>query len=223
MVELNQDVHKLIGSQTAITALANKDQARVLIISDSHGSYSSLGHIVRTFGKECDALIFCGDGVGDIATLISNGKIDYEVAASIPPVIAVVQGNNDSASYAVSSGERITAPQRQILNVCGKNILIVHGHRQGVDFGYESLAFEAQMTECSIIVHGHTHIAYDGYFGENNEYRIINPGSCSRPRGGTPPGFAIMTVSKRYEDTAFLKIEHTSAGASYKIFTPLGY
>lgn len=222
MVEINQEIHKLIGSQNAIDALAKKDSARVLVISDSHGSYSALGHIVRTYGKECDALIFCGDGVGDIATLLSNAKVDNEVAASVPPVIAVVQGNNDAGSYAVSSGERIVAPQRQILTVCGKKILIVHGHRQGVDFGYESIAFEAQMTECSIIVHGHTHIAHDGFFGDNNEYRIINPGSCSRPRGGTPPGFAILTISRTFIDSAFVKIEHSSAGASYKIFIPMG-
>lgn len=223
MVEIKQDVHKLIGSEEAINALSKKDNARVLVISDSHNSYSTLGHIVRTFGKDCDALIFCGDGVADIATLLSNAKFDNEVAASVPSVIAVVQGNNDAGSYAVSSGERISAPQRQILNVCGKNVLIVHGHRQGVDFGLESLAFEAQMTECSIIVHGHTHIAHEVFFGENNDYKIINPGSCSRPRGGTPPGFAIMTFARNYEDTAFIKIEYSSAGAGYKTYIPMSY
>lgn len=221
MVDIIQVVHNLIGSKEDIESLANKENARILVISDSHGSYSTLGHIVRTFGKECDGLIFCGDGVIDIAALFGNARIDNEVAASIPPVIAVVQGNNDAGSYAVSAGEKIVAPQRQILKVCGKNILIVHGHRQGVDFGFESIAFEAQMTECSIIVHGHTHIAHESYYGKDNEYKIINPGSCSRPRGGTPPGFAILTFTKKYEDTAFIKIENSRSGAEYKVFTPL--
>ena len=222
MVEFTQENHNLLGSKEAVEALEKKENARVLAVSDSHGSLSVLHNIVMSFGSDCDALIFCGDGLGDLVSLLNNARNDSELAKCIPPVIAFVQGNNDAGHYSIFSGFAITAPQRQNLIVGGKNILITHGHRQGVEFGYEALAFEAQITESKYIVHGHTHIGGEGYFGQENEYKIINPGSCSRPRGGTPTGFAILTFGRNFEDTAFVKIERGIQGLSLSTFMPMG-
>ena len=70
MVEISQHAQNIIGSKKAIDALAIKDHARLLVISDSHGRSAVMESIVRGFGSKCDALIFCGDGVCDIAQLL---------------------------------------------------------------------------------------------------------------------------------------------------------
>ena len=70
MIEISQHKQNIIGASSAIAALENKDHARLLVLSDSHGRYGIVESIVRRFGSECDAIIFCGDGVSDIATLL---------------------------------------------------------------------------------------------------------------------------------------------------------
>ena len=76
MIEISQHAQNIIGSREAIAALENKDHARLLVLSDSHGRYGILESIIRRFGGECDALIFCGDGVSDIAQLLYMTKND---------------------------------------------------------------------------------------------------------------------------------------------------
>ena len=203
MIEISQHKQNIIGARDAIAALETKEHARLLVISDSHGRYGVFESIVRGYGAECDALIFCGDGVCDIATLLYKQKSDKKLAGCVPPVIAAVRGNCDPSSYPLDKGALYFSEMVE-LEVNGRGILVSHGHNQGVDFGVETLGLEMQVSECSTAFYGHTHVAKEDIF---KNYKIINPGSCSRPRGGQEAGFAIATVEKDFVDVAFITTE----------------
>ncbi len=206
MIELTQNQDGIIGNQKSIDELSKKQTATVLLISDSHGNYSIFNQIVQNFGKNCDALIFTGDGISDLAKLLSDSQNDPELNEKIPPVIAFARGNNDPHQYPVTKNFTLEVPVRQVLNICSQNVLVVHGHRQGVSYGFEELAFEAQLTNSKIAVFGHTHISEETYFGRNNEYKFINPGSCSLPRGGQHASFAVLTFTKTCVLTCFMPV-----------------
>ncbi len=217
MIEISQHKQNIIGASSAIDALAKKDHARLLVLSDSHGRYGVVESIVRRFGSECDAIIFCGDGVSDIATLLYKAKADKKLMECVPPVIAAVHGNCDPASYPIDKGTLYFSELIE-LKVNGRDILVTHGHNQGVDWGLDTLGLEMQVSECTTAFYGHTHVAHE----ENiKNFKLVNPGSCSRPRGGQAPGFAIATVEKNFVDMAFIKMEMGSDGTTeYKIWNP---
>lgn len=214
-----QETHNLIGTKEDIEALSKKKHGRILVISDSHGHPSIFMNIVRRYGKDCDALVFCGDGAGVLATLLSATQTDKELQKCTPSVIAFVQGNGDPASYPLDSKHSISIPESQILTVNNRNFMIVHGHREGVDFGLENLGFQMQLSDCMVAFYGHTHIARE----DNLEgYKFVNPGSIARPRGGQPACFAIATVEKNFVDMAFIKIEQKGDGSdNFQIWNPI--
>lgn len=217
MIEISQHKQNIIGASSAIAALETKDHARLLVLSDSHGRYGIVESIVRGFGSKCDAIIFCGDGVGDIANLLYTAKADKKLMDCVPPVIAAVHGNCDPATYPLDKGTLYFSEMIE-LKVNGRGILVTHGHNQGVDWGLETLGLEMQVSECTTAFYGHTHVAHEETI---KNFKIVNPGSCSRPRGGQPAGFAIATVEKSFVDIAFIKMETGSDGATeYKIWNP---
>lgn len=131
MNTLLQDESLLIGSREEIQKLATKDSARILVVSDSHGAYSNLLLILRQFGVASDALVFCGDGICDISKLISNAVDEAEIKAIIPPVIGIVEGNNDADLYPVRnvlSEEpyyvQLKVPIFNVLEACGQRIFL---------------------------------------------------------------------------------------------------
>lgn len=214
-----QEIHNLVGAPEDIEALAKKDHARILICSDSHGHPEVLEKIIENFGSTCDGFAFCGDGAGDVAAVIRRAKIDAEFAKLVPAVIAFVRGNGDPSSYPLSDDFSLKIPESQILNVNGRNLMFVHGHRQGVDFGLENYGLEMQVNECCVGFYGHTHIAYEETI---EKYKFVNPGSCARPRGGQPPSFAIATVEKHFVDIAFLKMNIGIPNAKpFQLWSPI--
>ena len=190
--------------------LAQKEHARLLVVSDSHGLYSALENIILKYGRGCDALIHCGDGNTDLSLLLKNAETNEELKEAIPNVVINVRGNCDPDPK---------IPLKQIFTVNGTKILVVHGHNQNVNFGLDQLALQAQLQECKVAIYGHTHIASERRFATLS---LINPGSCSSPRGGQKAGFAIITVEKDFIDTAFLRrTNSTDANSDFEIYHPL--
>ena len=232
MIILQQNSDYIIGSQSDIMALTMKKQARILTISDSHGDWRGLMRIVKQFGPTCDALVITGDCWRDLAELLELANEDSSVCQIIPPVLGFVRGNGDPSYFAVSydigknnSNARtlpkgsVLMPQSLVLTVNGQQILFVHGHMEGVDFGYNKLGLDAKIQGIHIAVHGHTHVPA---FVQRGDFTFINPGSISRPRGGSPASFAILTVEKTFVDAAFLRIKDCMGDeGSFEIFTPL--
>ena len=212
----------LIGSNEDLSALSTKDHARVLVASDSHAHFDILHRIILQYGKSCDAFCFCGDGLSDIAHIYDTAKEDESFASILPSVIAFVQGNCDPSSYPLSDDTELIAPPSQLLSVNNQNIMLVHGNREGVTYGFEKYGLKIKYAESSLPItaglFGHTHIAEE-VIEEN--IKFINPGSCSSPRGGQPKSFAILTVEKNFIDTAFLKIDGMNNNSlDCKLWTP---
>ena len=231
MIQLLQNSDYLIGSPADIMALSMKVQARILTISDSHGDWRGLIRIVKQFGPTCDALVITGDCWRDLSELLELANEDAAMQKVIPPVLGFVRGNGDPSYFAVSydigknnSNARtlpkgsVLMPDRLVLTVNGQQILFVHGHMEGVDYGYNKLGLDAKMLGLHYAVHGHTHVPH---FEQHGDFTFINPGSISRPRGGSPASFAILTVEKKFVDAAFLKIKDFMGDEdSFSIFTP---
>ncbi len=231
MIELSQNSNYLIGSQADIAALATKEHARILTLSDSHGDWRGLIRIVKQFGPTCDALVITGDCWRDLEELLELADEDTAVQQVIPPVLGFVRGNGDPSYFAISydigknnANARtlpkgsVIMPDKLVLTANGQQILFVHGHMEGVDYGYNKLGLDAKMLGLHYAVHGHTHIPV---FEQRGDFTFINPGSISRPRGGSPASFAILTVEKTFIDAAFLRInDPMGEESSYTLYNP---
>lgn len=219
MFEIIQEVHNLIGRPADIEALSSKEHARLLVCSDSHGNFTVLEKIISQYGKTCDAFVFCGDGAGDLVRILNKAKDDEFFAQCLPKVIAFVRGNGDPVSYPLDTENSIAIPNRQVFTVNGKNIMVVHGHQEWVDYGMEKFGLQMQLENCTVGFYGHTHVARE----ENiNGFKFVNPGSCSRPRGGQPACLAIATVEKTFVDISFIQIGRPDEeGNPFKRWQPI--
>ena len=221
-----QDESLLLSKGQAAAELAHKEDATILLLSDSHGASGTLQHILREQGepiarKRPDALIFCGDGIWDICDLILQAEGNEGFAALLPPVIGIVQGNMDTGEYRLSDpalGNEpliIRVPLTQTLTACGNKVFFTHGHRFSLYNGIFSLVQRAREEGANLAVYGHTHIAR----AENTLAMLaVNPGSCSVPRGGMPQSYALLEMRKNSSifDIRFYQI----TGRTSKPFLP---
>lgn len=232
MILLTQSEHNLIGSKEDIEALEKKENARILAISDSHGKYTNLFAIISRYGPTCDALVFCGDGMYDIARLLEDANSSKEVRKLLPPVIAFASGNGDPQSiplnFKIRTGKSndsslpastLIVPFSQKLKVNGQNFFVTHGHKECIDFTFSELGLKMQYEGCRTGFYGHTHVTS---VTQDKGFKFINPGSCSRPRGGQPACFAIVTVGKNFTDVAHLKFDsETPDNIDFSLWTPI--
>ncbi len=188
MNALVQQENGLIGSTADITALENKHDAQIIVISDTHGEYEVFEKIVCSFGPDADALIFCGDGSCDIALFLEKAFDDESLREKLPPVVSLVRGNGDGPSYDAGSLS-LSVPDRMEFTAAGRTIFSCHGHRHSVDFSLDTLSNAAYMLSADLVFFGHTHVPFRE---EIDGTLFLNPGSCSRPRGGTLPSFAVV-------------------------------
>jgi len=226
MIILKQTEHNLLGSKKDITVLAAKESARILVISDSHGSRVLFRRIVEQNGPSCDALVFCGDGAGDFVSCMDDAAADSEFASCVPPVAAFAEGNGDSDRFPArfNPGKKqadavfyeLVIPRRQILQAAGHTIYIVHGHEQGVYYGTELLEEEAKGAGADIALYGHSHITDE----TRGDVYKMNPGSIAYPRGGTPPSFSILEIEGRNINSVFFRIDITLSAIEFIPFSP---
>ena len=207
-----QDSSLLLGSPEDITALSQKDSARVLVISDSHGFTAQLLYSLLEEGAKCDCLIFCGDGIGDVCSALDRAQTDASLAACIPPVIALVAGNCDTEFYSLDSMRMtIQIPLMQTLTIAGHTVLCTHGHRFSLYNGTDSLEQAAKRSNANIVLYGHTHVAHRLQQGQ---LLIANPGSCARPRSNQPPCYAVLSLQKDAAYPDFTVYQISTNGSS---------
>jgi len=143
---------------------------KILVVSDTHKSFSPLLDLVLEYKGKIDLVIHLGDGEDDVE--------DLSAAQPYLPIRAV-SGNCDWASL---------KPGSDIVNIDGAKIFICHGHTLGVERGPDRLALEARRLGASTALFGHTHRQYHkDIFG----IQCINPGSLCKPRDGKY-GYAIL-------------------------------
>lgn len=223
MTDFTQQPSFLFGSPRDIASLAQKECARLLIISDSHGSASVVRAILHQFGKNADALCFCGDGAQDVLSTFEAAAMEKTARLTredIPPVAALVRGNGDfGTGWFYPSREdalEVTIPRELVMQAAGKRILLTHGHMYDVYYNSRGLYDAAGLNGVDIVLFGHTHIAN---VQERGAVTLLNPGSCSRPRGGQPHTFATLTLQNTSDKAkpacTFDYYQITASGSSY--------
>ena len=147
---------------------------KVLIVSDTHGKDENLEAAVY---KEApfDLLIHCGD--------VEGREIFTEALVDCP--CCMVSGNNDFFT---------DLPREEQIELCGKRILVTHGHYYGVSMGHEEIVEKTKAKDCQAVIYGHTHRPV---VEEEDGILVINPGSLTFPRQqGRRPSYAVMDVEE---------------------------
>lgn len=129
---------------------------RIVVVSDSHGSKLRLERFACYCRAEKPDLLFhLGDIVEDARWLQKN----------LEQPVHYVAGNCDYFTRC-SREERICQE--------GKRLLLVHGDRYGVKYGYERLSYYAEENMMDCVLFGHTHRPFAGYVGR---VMLVNPGA----------------------------------------------
>lgn len=158
---------------------------RIGVISDTHGSIGALRACLSHAG-EVDGWFHLGDYASDAKRL---GEL------TVKPVYSVL-GNCDSFSF-IEPEENVfpmrqkTVASERVVTVDGVRIFLCHGHRYDVDFDTYRLSCRAEELNCAAALYGHTHRGELSAFGR---VLTLNPGSPSRPRGGSKQSFAILEI-----------------------------
>ena len=157
----------------------------VLILSDTHKNRDRLKKVLELH-RNADAIIHLGDGYGDFAGFDLGDTPLYRV-----------RGNCDEESDNFG-----TLFDECFVELGGVKIMMVHGHRHGVKFGFAKVASDAISRGADILLYGHTHIPRQVYLaaGERAGARpaekplwVFNPGSLGSPREGMP-SFGVLTI-----------------------------
>ena len=155
---------------------------KILIVSDSHGKSKN---VKQAIGKEKpDMLIHLGDIEDDPSDV--RACLDKD---SLHPAV-FIQGNCDRYR---SGGNGDELKKVSVFKLNGHVFYCTHGHREGVNYGFENLYYSARENECDIVLFGHTHMPFDEDF---DGVRVMNPGSISLPRGGNRKSYMVMTFEE---------------------------
>ncbi len=158
---------------------------KFLVFSDSHSSPNRILKAVSMHAGKCDAVIFLGDGIRDLSVL----------EAKYPEIpILKVKGNCDLGNTSV--------PEERIYNFDGVSILLTHGHKHGVKYGYDSLIYYAEEQNVDAVLFGHTHVPCEKieYINEKR-ITLFNPGSIA-----TEGTFGVLNIANGVLVTNIAKI-----------------
>ena len=147
---------------------------RIIVMSDSHRNFRNVQRVVEKH-PDADLYIHLGDGereFEDVQNLYPNRRYLW------------VAGNCDFGSETKSS---------DLVKLSGKNVLITHGHTYYVKRSLSELKTAARICRASVVLSGHTHVAYTEYDGG---LYIMNPGSLSIPRQGGPT-YGILDITSQ--------------------------
>lgn len=166
---------------------------RIGITGDTHADTAALRQVVK-LAPPVECWLHTGDHAEDAAVL---GKL---TGLEVTKVLGNCDRNPDLANI------------DEIIVIEGFKIWLTHGHRYMGHTRLSELVWWAKQLEVDIVVYGHTHIPMFEYHGEK---LLINPGSPSRPRGGSKPSFAVLTLKKGEEP----KLEFIELPQKEKFYT----
>ncbi|SFR12848.1 metallophosphoesterase [Desulfoscipio geothermicus] len=146
---------------------------RIGVLSDTHGSINIAIQAINKMGP-IDALIHAGDFYSDALHISKNFNV---------PLYAVL-GNCDAGFSGV---------EELLINLEGCKIYITHGHLFRAKSTLQLLYYKAQETSAGVVVFGHTHVPVNI---RENGILLFNPGSTTRPQGGSKAGYGILSIDK---------------------------
>ena len=147
---------------------------RLGILSDTHNhlpeTRRALDLLLR---RGAEHLIHCGDAGEDVVDLLSAACQEHGIRAHV--AIGNCDHVTDARLAPAPAGiERAAAPEFEI---DGRRCLVLHGHDA------RRLHHAVGSGRFDFIFTGHTHRPQDEQAGPT---RLLNPGSCARPRPGPP-------------------------------------
>ena len=155
--------------------------SEILIFSDSHGAKAALRRVISSH-PHATHVLFCGDGVDDIR------QMEEEFPTR---VFVFVRGNCDGLRCLLD------APTERVFTLCGLRIFLIHGHLYGVKGGYGAAAAQGLRENADLLLFGHTHIPYEGYFeGKDKKIHLFNPGSIGKSFGDGAGSYGVLTVAE---------------------------
>jgi len=144
---------------------------RIGLISDTHGLLRP--EVFDAF-EGVDRILHAGD--------IGPADLLVELEALAP--LTAVSGNTDR--YDVAS----TLPETAELDLLGRRLVLVHGHRLGSP---TPAALRTTHPQADIVVFGHTHRAL---IDRSASPLVVNPGSAGATRFGLPASVAMLTLDR---------------------------
>ncbi len=141
---------------------------RIGVFSDSHGDISN----ARRFFDHL-APLDCLFHLGDYA---SDGD---KVSKLFGCPLYAVRGNCDFRS---------DEPLERLVDLGGKRFLLVHGHQY---YSWNALLYRGEETHADMVLYGHTHMPD---LSADGARLLLNPGSLSRPRGGSACSCALVLL-----------------------------
>lgn len=156
---------------------------KVMCISDIHGNTECLKQALERYKEEdVEKLLILGDFSG--YGVFSSADLEVaEILNNMSGVIIAVKGNCDSSKIEELLNFGL-AYQRNI-KVNENIVTITHGHIYNRNNLPESCG--------NIFLSGHTHI---GMIEKIGERIIANPGSISKPRGGSKKSYIVIDEEK---------------------------
>ncbi|MCR4936854.1 MAG: metallophosphoesterase [Lachnospiraceae bacterium] len=161
---------------------------KLLIVSDSHGDNAAVTAAIKA--EAPDMLIHLGD--------LEEDKDELEEAMGVPYKPCIFIKGNCDGYFRPADG----LLESSVFELCGHRFFASHGHRQSVSSGFSGLFYTAAENDCDIALFGHIHVPVDE---EWEGIRILNPGSISRPRGGSKKSYLILEMDEGGEYTASFK------------------
>ena len=159
---------------------------RIGVFSDSHGDISPARRFYERLAP-LDCLFHLGDHASDGEKL---GKL-----FSCP--VYAVRGNCDFRS---------DEPLERIVDLGGKRFLLLHGHQF---YSFQALLYRGEEVHADMVLYGHTHapdLSADG------PRLLLNPGSLSRPRGGSADSCALILLEKNDLNVRFVNADSAGTG-----------
>ena len=155
---------------------------KIMCISDIHGNIECLNKAIERYIEEnAEKLIILGDFSGYYFS-----SSDFEVAEilnNMARIIIAVKGNCDSSQ--ADELFNFELGYLKTIDVNGIKVTLTHGHMYNRNNLPENCG--------DIFLSGHTHI---GNIEKINGKIIANPGSISKPRGGTKKSYIIIDEEK---------------------------
>lgn len=145
---------------------------RIGVTGDTHGNLQAIRKILQVT-PPVELWLHTGDHAADANALYN--------ATGIPTVR--VRGNCDL----LDDGSKYD----EFLELEGFKLWLTHGHKYITLHERADLGYWARQLEQDIVVYGHTHVPVFTYYADT---LLLNPGSPSRPRGGSKPCFAVLTL-----------------------------
>lgn len=159
---------------------------RIGVFSDTHGDISYARRFYESLAP-LDCLFHLGDCVPDGQRLSKLFSC---------PVYAV-RGNCDF---------RTEEPLERLVELGGKRFLLLHGHQYYV---FSSLLYRGEEVRADMVLYGHTHVPD---LGADGPRLLLNPGSLSRPRGGSAKSCALILLNGNDLSVRFVNADGAEKG-----------